>query len=99
LGKIGKDWFWIDMNVEKNFGAFGLDITLSVQVKNILNTKNAAIINPVTGDAYKLGDPTPSGWNDPLYPDVQAPVSSPYPFNPARYLAGRNLLAGLAVSF
>jgi len=98
LGKVGRDWFWIDVNVEKNFLAFGLDITLSVQVKNLLNRKNAAIIDPVTGDAYKFGDPTPSGWNDPLYPDLQAPVS-PYPFNPARYLAGRNLLAGVAVKF
>ena len=98
LGKIGKDWFWIDLNIEKSFDAFDLDITFSVQVKNVLNTKNAAIINPVTGDAYKRGDPTPSGWNDPLYPELQAPVS-PYPFNPARYLAGRNLLAGVAVRF
>ncbi|NOX65087.1 MAG: hypothetical protein GXO85_04630, partial [Chlorobi bacterium] len=54
--------------------------------------------NPTTGKAYEYGDPTPSTWNDPLYPDLQAPIS-PYPFNPARYLTRRNVRLGLSFRF
>jgi hypothetical protein len=63
-----------------------------------LNWKNSAIINPVTGKAYEYGDPTPNGYNDPLYPDVQAPLS-PFPYNPSRYLAPRQLRFGLAFQY
>jgi outer membrane receptor protein involved in Fe transport len=98
LGGVGKDWFWIDLNIEKNIGFFGLTATLSAQIKNLLDTKNSAIINPATGRAYEYGDPTPYSWGDPLYPQRQAPVKT-YPFNPARYLAGRNVVVGLSVKF
>lgn len=98
LAGIGEDWFWIDLNIEKNFTLLGLDWLLSINIRNVLDRKNAAIINPVTGRAYELGEPTPTSWNDPVYPDLQAPVS-PYPFNPARYLAPRNVLVGLGVRF
>jgi hypothetical protein len=76
----------------------GLEFTLSLQVKNLLDNKNSAIINPVTGQAYRLGDPTPAGWNDPMYPQLQAPVTA-FPFNPARYLPGRNMQLGLGMRF
>ena len=98
LTGIGEDWFWIDLNIEKNFTLLGLDWLLSINIRNVLDRKNAAIVNPVTGRAYELGEPTPTSWNDPVYPDLQAPVS-PYPFNPARYLAPRNVLVGLGVRF
>ena len=95
---VGQDWFWIDMNLEKGFETAGLEWTLSFQVKNLLNNKNAAIINPVTGRAYEYGDPTPTSWNDPRYPSLQAPVQ-PYPYDPSRYLPPRNLIVGLGVKF
>ncbi len=98
LGGIGENWFWIDMNIEKYFDVAGLEFTFSVQVKNILNNRNSTIINPVTGRAYEYGDPTPTNWNDPLYPSLQAPVS-PFPYNPARYLAPREMILGLSVKF
>ena len=98
LGGIGKRWFWIDLNIEKSVRFAGLEFVLSLQVKNLLDEKNSAIINPVTGRAYEFGDPTPTGWNDPLYPDLQSPVFA-FPYNPARYLAGRNVQAGLAMRF
>jgi hypothetical protein len=69
-----------------------------VEAVNLLNRQNSNIINPITGQAYEYGDPTPTGWNDPLYPDVQPPAS-PFPFNPARYLTPRNVLVGLRVRF
>jgi outer membrane receptor protein involved in Fe transport len=98
LGAIGADWFWIDLNIEKNFSLLGLTATLSVEIKNLLDSKNSAIINPATGRAYEYGDPTPYSWNDPVYPQLQAPVKA-YPYNPARYLAGRNLIVGLSLKF
>jgi outer membrane receptor protein involved in Fe transport len=97
-GEVGQDWFYIDLNLEKGFSVAGLEWTLSFQVKNLLNNKNAAIINPVTGRAYEYGDPTPTSWNNPKYPSLQAPVQ-PYPYDPSRYLAPRNLLVGLGVRF
>ena len=98
LAELGQDWFWIDLNWEKYFKFAKMEWTLSVQVKNILDRKNSTIINPVTGKAYEFGDPTPSSWNDPLYPDLQAPVS-PYPYNPARYLSPRNVIVGIGMRF
>jgi outer membrane receptor protein involved in Fe transport len=97
-GDVGQDWFWIDMNLEKGFTVAGLEWTLYFNVKNLLNNKNSAIINPVTGKAYEYGDPTPTSWNDPKYPSLQAPVQA-FPYNPARYLAPRNLIVGLGVRF
>lgn len=98
LTGVGENWFWVDVNWEKNIDLLGLTWTLSVQVKNLFDAKNSTIINPVTGRAYEVGDPTLTGWNDPLYPDLQAPVSA-YPTNPARYLTPRNLILGFSVKF
>ncbi len=97
-GGLGDHWFWINLNYEKYFRIVGLDYTFSIEVENLLDRKNPQIINPVTGSAYEFGDPTPTSFNDPLFPDTQAPVS-PFPFNPARYLTQRNVKLGIAVKF
>lgn len=97
-GEIGDNWFYIDMNFEKYFKFAGLKFSFFVEVNNVFDTKNSAIINPVTGEAYEYGDPTPSTWNDPLYPDLQAPLNA-YPYNPARYLTRRNIKFGLSLRF
>lgn len=98
LGSVGATWFWVNVNFKKYFAVFGLKYTFLVEVVNLLDRNNAQIINPVTGKAYEFGDPTPLGFNDPLYPDTQAPVS-PFPFNPARFLTRRNVRVGLSVRF
>ncbi len=97
-GAIGDNWFYIDMNIEKYFTLGGTKFSVFMEINNLLDTKNSAIINPATGKAYEYGDPTPLSWNDPLYPDLQAPLS-PYPFNPARYLTRRNIKFGISVKF
>ncbi|GJQ62636.1 MAG: hypothetical protein SCALA702_16890 [Melioribacteraceae bacterium] len=97
-GEIGDNWFWIDMNIEKYIQFAGMRFSIFMEINNILDTQNSAIVNPVTGEAYEYGDPTPSSWNDPLYPDLQAPIST-YPFDPARYLTRRNIKFGLSVRF
>lgn len=96
--KIGDNWFWIDLNFEKYFSISQLKFSFFIEINNLLDTKNSAIINPVTGRAYEYGDPTPLTWNDPLYPDLQAPIS-PYPYNPARYLTRRNIKFGVSLRF
>jgi len=97
-GKIGRDWFWIDMNLEKYFTLVGLKFSVFMEVNNLLDSKNSAIINPVTGEAYEYGDDVPNSWNDPRYPDLQSPLS-PYPYNPARYLTRRNIKFGISLKF
>ncbi len=94
--KIGQNWFWIDLNFEKYIKISSLNFTVFAEVNNLFDSKNPAIINPTTGKAYELGNPTPTGWNDPLYPDLQAPISA-YPFNPARYLTRRNIKFGISL--
>ncbi len=97
-GKVGADWFWIDLNFEKYFVLSNIKFSVFVEVNNLLNTKNSAIINPVTGKAYEYGDDLPGSYNDPRYPDLQAPIS-PYPLNPARYLTVRNIRFGFSIRF
>lgn len=96
--KLGDDWFWIDLNFEKYFSINGIKISFNIEVNNLLDTKNSAIINPVTGRAYEFGDAVPNSWNDPLFPDLQAPIT-PYPLNPARYLTRRNIKFGISLHF
>jgi outer membrane receptor protein involved in Fe transport len=95
-GESGEDWFSVDCNIEKHVEFAGLDMGIMLEVTNLFDGLNPTIINPVTGRAYEYGDPTPGGYNDPLYPDLQAPLN-PYPYNPARYLAPRNVRLGISV--
>ena len=96
--EIADDWFYVDLNFEKYFDLSGLSFSVFLEVNNILDNQNSTIINPVTGRAYEYGDDVPSSWNDPRYPDVQAPIT-PYPLNPARYLTKRNLKFGVTFNF
>ncbi len=96
--QIAEDWFYIDLNFEKYFQVSNFKFSVFMEVNNILDTQNSTIINPVTGKAYEYGDNVPSSWNDPRYPDLQAPIT-PYPFNPARYLTRRNLKLGVTFNF
>ena len=97
-GAFGMAWWWVDMNIEKYFSFAGWKWTVSLEVVNLFDRKNPEIINPVTGGAYEYGDPTPTDWNDPLYPQLQSPID-PYPFNPARYLNRRTVRLGTSVRF
>ncbi len=96
--KVADDWVWMDLNLEKYFALGGLRFSVFMEINNVLDFRNSAIINPVTGKAYEYGDPVPNAWNDPSYPDLQAPIS-PYPENPARYLTRRNVKFGVSIRF
>ncbi len=97
-GVFGMPWWWVDMNIEKYFSFAGWKWVVSVEVINLFDRKNPEVINPVTGRAYEYGDPTPTDWNDPLYPQLQSPID-PYPFNPSRYLNRRTVRLGTSVRF
>ncbi len=95
---VGDPWWNIDMNIQKKIEYESIRITFLLEITNIFDFKNSTILNPITGRAYEYGDPTPLSMNDPLYPDVQSPIS-PYPFNPARYTARRTLRLGVTAGF
>jgi hypothetical protein len=95
---IGSMWFWTDVRFGKDF-ILGRKYFLNVYIecRNIFNNRNAQIINPVTGRAYEYGDPLPNDQRDPSRPN---PLDSGTPpFNPARYMAPRQLVFGGSFSF
>ena len=96
--KIGTPWFWTDLRLTRDFRLNRrLAISLSVEVTNLFDNKNAQIINPVTGTAYQDGDKLPYTNRDPNYPGPQD--SGLQPTNPARYLQPRQILYGISLSF
>lgn len=103
FAKVGSNWFWTDIKVTYDLPvrfrkAVGKQIlSLSFEVRNVFNNKNAQIINPVTGRGYELGDPLPINDRDPLFVDPQN--NGEPPFNPARYLNPRQIMFGIAFQF
>ncbi len=98
FGEIADYWFYIDLNFEKYFRIGRTSVSFFIEVHNLLDRQNSTIINPVTGRAYEFGDDVPSSWNDPRFPDVQAPIST-FPYDPARYLTRRNIIFGVTFIF
>jgi outer membrane receptor protein involved in Fe transport len=98
LEQVGENWFYINLNFEKYIALGPTKLTVSLEVQNLLNTKNSEIINPVTGRAYEYGDDTPLSYNDPRFPQLQGTIT-PFPYNPARYLNPRTAKLGLSFRF
>jgi outer membrane receptor protein involved in Fe transport len=97
---LGKNLFWIDMNLRKWWTIKNLNLAWVFEVTNVLNNKNAAIINPVTGNYYKDGDPVPVEQKDPRYTDPRDPRSgNPPPDDPSRFQAQRHFLTGIIFKF
>jgi hypothetical protein len=100
LAEIGTAWINMDFKLSYNFffnRKTKSGLQLSFEVRNLLNNKNAQIINPVTGRAYEYGDDVPINWRDPR-PEYNGPQETGVdPRNPARYLAPRQILFGVAV--
>jgi len=95
-GSIGDNWFWVDLDIDKYVYVKSLEFVINLSITNVFNTLNSTILNPITGSAYVYGDPTSNSVNDPLYPDLQAPIS-PYPYNPSRYLTPTNIKFGISL--
>lgn len=98
FSEIGANWYWTDLKLSRDF-KFKEDGRLSVfvELRNIFDTKNSQIINPVTGEAYKDGDQLPFDDRDPSYQD---PTNNGLPpGNPARYLTPRQLMFGISFAY
>jgi outer membrane receptor protein involved in Fe transport len=96
--EVGEYWFYVDLNIEKAFDLGFGKLIATIEVQNLFDRKNSQIINPLTGRAYEYGDPTPTSYNDPVYPQLSGDIS-PFPYNPARYLNPRTVRLGLAYRF
>lgn len=100
FSEIGASAFWINATFRKwwNFGKMNMSVTL--EITNLLNAMNTAIVNPVTGRAWQEGDPVPTEWRDPAYLDPRDPRSYNIPpDNPARFYEQRHVMLGLSVGF
>jgi outer membrane receptor protein involved in Fe transport len=100
LEEVSRPWFQSDLKISKNIWLTKeqkTGLTLSIEVRNLLNIKNSQIINPITGKAYENGDDVPNEWRDPRYIGPQE--GGVPPNNPARYLAPRQILYGVSFKF
>jgi hypothetical protein len=95
--KNGRDWHWVDMNFQKYFRFKGTRYTVFCEITNVFDAPNSKIINPLTGEAYRFGDPVLDTWNDPLNPDPNP--TYPFPTNPSRFLEPRNIMFGVTMEF
>ncbi|MFT5516536.1 MAG: hypothetical protein ACI80V_002669 [Rhodothermales bacterium] len=108
---VGAPWWWFDLSAEKSVNMAGTEVSLTLEITNVFNQKNAVIVNPVTGQAYPevasgtdfvslRGNPdydVTSGTRDPRYDDPNS--SGLPPFNPARYMAQRHIMVGASFRF
>ena len=96
----GSAWFNSDLKISKNIWlskAKKSGLIVSVEVRNLLNMKNAQRINPVTGRGYEPGDDVPNEWRDPRF--IGPEENGVPPDDPARYQAPRQILYGLSFKF
>jgi len=107
-------WYEVDMSFQKWFEMGGTRLRFSLDITNLLNTKNAAIINTVTGDAYRTDYPesqqelealradrswdVPGNVRDPRYVDPRDNNRPDYR-NPANFLKPRHVMFGLSFEF
>ncbi len=95
--ELGPYRSWLDLTFQKYFAVKKTELTLFVEIENLLDHKNVAIINPLTGEEYKKGDTIPTGGNFfELPPDGYILPIWDYP---GQYLAPRKIKLGLGVSF
>ena len=98
--KIGQSQFWIDFNFRKWWQIGKVQLSWTLEITNILNIKNTARVNPVTGRAWAPGDPVPSEWRDPSYPDPRDSRSAGTPPNDSsRFMPQRHFMTGISVKF
>ena len=97
LAEIGANWFRTDLKLSKDFDLDNAQLTLSLEVKNLFNNRNAQIVNPVTGEGYRRGDPLPYSTRNPEYNYPQN-TGLP-PTNPARWTEPRHVLYGISFQF
>lgn len=100
FSKLSDPWFWVDLNFKKWWQVKKCKIAWTIEITNILNNKNTAIVNPVTGHAYRVGEDVPTEWKDPRFTDPRDPRSNNIPAtDPSRFLEQRHFLTGVSIKF
>ena len=110
----GPAWWNFDMNLQKWVDIGGTELTFFLEITNILNTQNPAIVNPVTGEAYRTDYPdsqeelagirddrsfdVPANVRDPRYVDPRDNNTPSYR-NPANFLEPRHFMFGASFEF
>ena len=95
--KMGKYLSSLDLNFQKHFHLGSFKYTLFCEITNLFDRKNATVINPLTGDAYRKGDIIPYGVNNLLLPEFGSNL--PFWEDPARYSTPRNIKLGMAIKW
>ena len=114
FSEIGPAWFFMDLNLQKWFEVSGTRVAAFLEVTNLLNNRNAIILNPVTGKGYRSDYPdtpeemaalradrsfdVPANVRDPRYPDPRDNNIPAY-LNPANYIQQRHVVFGLSFEF
>lgn len=114
FSETGPAWFYIDLNYQKWFTVGDVRMTGFLEITNLLNNQNSAIVNPVTGEAYRTDYPSsqdelvalrsdrsydlPNTARDPRYQDPRDGGIPAY-LNPANFLQQRQVMFGLSVNF
>ena len=114
FSKVGPSWWIFDLNFQRWFRIGDTRVITFLEVTNLLNSNNAAIINPVTGKAYRSDYPesqeelmalrgdraydVPANVRDPRYLDPRDNNTPSY-LNPANFLQQRHIVFGFAFNF
>jgi len=111
---LGDPWVMFDFTLQKWFNVGSTRLMATLEITNLLNNRNSAITNPVTGKAYKTDYPetqaelvalrsdrsydVPSNIRDPRYQDPRDNNIPAY-LNPANFLEQRHFMFGLGFNF
>lgn len=100
FSKLGQATWWIDVNFKKWWQVKNVQIAWTIEITNLFDMLNTARVNPVTGQAWRSGDPVPSEWRDPSYLDPRDSRSNGTPPNdPSRFMPQRHIMTGISVKF
>jgi outer membrane receptor protein involved in Fe transport len=101
FSKLGPSNFTLNFNFKKWWQIKKVRVAFTVEITNVLNSKNVLIVNPVTGKAYKYGDAVPTEWKDPQYIDPRDFRSGllSQGENPSRFVESRHLAIGFNIEF
>ncbi|MFH2055965.1 MAG: TonB-dependent receptor, partial [bacterium] len=95
--EIGPWWNGFDFSFQKYYHLGKYTLTFDLEGTNVLDHKNATLINPLTGVEYREGDTIPTGGN--LFELPPLGYQLPLWKNPTRFLEPRQLKLGVGVSF
>ncbi len=85
--RLGPPWKRIDLTLSRDFRIADRDLRVRLEVRNLLNWRNAYYVNPLTGRPYEPGDPLPPRSFEIAY------------LNPARYTEGRSVYLDVSIRF